>query len=99
MRQYRKAVLILAGLIMAWQWGIAIYAMSQSSQGTDQPALLISRALPPLPQLPNADPFHSESPSQFKFNSMTEVILFPPTLAVCIFISTLTVYVINFDDL
>lgn len=63
MRQHRKSVLTLSATIMAWQWIIAIYAMSQSSQGTDQPALLLSRSLPPLPELPDADPFHSKSPS------------------------------------
>ncbi|KAJ7237578.1 hypothetical protein C8J57DRAFT_1180552 [Mycena rebaudengoi] len=48
----------IAAGIMAAQWAIAIYAMSQSSQGTDQVALLLSRELPPLPPLPTIDPYH-----------------------------------------
>ncbi|KAK7056301.1 hypothetical protein VNI00_002854 [Paramarasmius palmivorus] len=55
-----RGVLAISGFIMAWQWAIAIYAMSQSSKGTDQPALLLSRraGMPPLPTLPNAEPYH-----------------------------------------
>ncbi|KAK7014081.1 hypothetical protein VNI00_019430 [Paramarasmius palmivorus] len=55
-----KGVLACSGLIIAWQWAIAIYAMSQSSKGTDQPALLLSRRaeILALPPLPDADPYH-----------------------------------------
>ncbi|THH07899.1 hypothetical protein EW146_g9171 [Bondarzewia mesenterica] len=53
------AVPSFTAVVLLWQWGIALYAMSQSSAGTDQPALLLSRdALPPLPTLPSADPYH-----------------------------------------
>ncbi|KAJ7037623.1 hypothetical protein C8F04DRAFT_1091909 [Mycena alexandri] len=44
--------------ILTCQWAIAIYAMSQSSQGTDQVALLLPRQLPPLPPLPDIEPYH-----------------------------------------
>ncbi|KAJ3899370.1 hypothetical protein F5879DRAFT_811008, partial [Lentinula edodes] len=37
-----RSVLVLSGLIIVWQWGIAVYAMSQSSQGTDQISLLLT---------------------------------------------------------
>ncbi|CAK5276424.1 unnamed protein product [Mycena citricolor] len=65
-------------LVLLAQWGIAIYAMSQSSLGTDQVALLlpvrrdidssVAATIPALPVLPTIDPYH-----------------------ICIFISTLTV--------
>ncbi|KAF9462318.1 hypothetical protein BDZ94DRAFT_1261590 [Collybia nuda] len=48
----------IAGSMLACQWAIAIYVMSLSSLGTDQPALLLSRDLPPLPTLPDIDPYH-----------------------------------------
>jgi len=38
----RKPVLFICGVILLWQWAIALYAMSQSSKGTDQLALLLS---------------------------------------------------------
>ncbi|KAA1477970.1 hypothetical protein DENSPDRAFT_885532 [Dentipellis sp. KUC8613] len=56
-----KAIVVFAIAIILWQWGIAVYVMSQSSKGTDLPALLLSRrdaGLPPLPTLPDIDPFH-----------------------------------------
>ncbi|KAA1477983.1 hypothetical protein DENSPDRAFT_854681 [Dentipellis sp. KUC8613] len=56
-----KAVPVFTALVILWQWGIAVYVMSQSSKGTDLPALLLSRrgvSIPPLPTLPNIDPFH-----------------------------------------
>ncbi|KAF8069070.1 hypothetical protein FPV67DRAFT_1761896 [Lyophyllum atratum] len=56
----RKPILFIAGLIILWQWAIALYAMSQSSKGTPQPALLLSSraTIPGLPPLPDADPYH-----------------------------------------
>ncbi|KAG6811472.1 hypothetical protein H0H92_007244 [Tricholoma furcatifolium] len=55
-----KAVLGVALPIILFQWGIALYAMSQSSKGTDQVVLLIPGAIPPnLPTLPDIDPYHS----------------------------------------
>ncbi|KAF7422296.1 hypothetical protein PC9H_010452 [Pleurotus ostreatus] len=55
-----RAVPAVSIIILSWQWGIALYAMSQSSQGTVQNALLLSRREPPLelPMLPNTDPYH-----------------------------------------
>ncbi|KAF4590607.1 hypothetical protein EYR40_009202 [Pleurotus pulmonarius] len=55
-----RAVPAIAIMILSWQWGIAFYAMSQSSQGTVQNALLLSRrSIPPeLPVLPDIDPYH-----------------------------------------
>ncbi|KAJ3517450.1 hypothetical protein NLJ89_g509 [Agrocybe chaxingu] len=69
-----KSVLVISALFMAWQWGIAIYAMSQSDKGTDNVAVLLSVPTFPLPRLPEVDPYHGASSS------------FP---LVCIFISVL----------
>ncbi|KAJ8093237.1 hypothetical protein PM082_020723 [Marasmius tenuissimus] len=57
----RKVVLYTTAFVLAWQWGIAIYAMSQSSLGTDQVQLLLPMDGPPppvLPELPKTDPYH-----------------------------------------
>ncbi|KAJ8093257.1 hypothetical protein PM082_020743 [Marasmius tenuissimus] len=57
----RKLVLYAAAFVLVWQWGIAIYAMSQSSLGTDQVQLLLPMDGPPplvLPDLPKTDPYH-----------------------------------------
>lgn len=78
----------IAGSMLACQWAIAIYVMSLSSLGTDQPALLLSRDLPPLPTLPDIDPYHGES----NFNPIW--VSFDPSCLVCIFISTLTAHVL-----
>lgn len=50
----------IAGLILAAQWAMGIYVMSLSSSGSGEPALLLSRDLPPLPTLPDIDPFHGK---------------------------------------
>ncbi|KAE9395201.1 hypothetical protein BT96DRAFT_1022089 [Gymnopus androsaceus JB14] len=56
----KKYVCVVAGIIAALQWGIAIFVMSQSSSGTDQVAVLLPLHPPPvpLPELPDTDPFH-----------------------------------------
>ncbi|TFY66489.1 hypothetical protein EVG20_g4601 [Dentipellis fragilis] len=57
-----KAIPMLAILLIIVQCGLTVYIMSQASKSTDLPALLLSRRdaspLPPLPTLPNIDPFH-----------------------------------------
>jgi hypothetical protein len=79
----------IAAGIMAAQWAIAIYAMSQSSQGTDQVALLLSRELPPLPPLPTIDPYHGTICHLYSQSFLK----YSVKITVCIFISVLTVYV------
>ncbi|KAF9462324.1 hypothetical protein BDZ94DRAFT_1309791 [Collybia nuda] len=46
----------IAGLILASQWAIVLFATTLSTP--DYPALLLSRDFPPLPTLPEIDPFH-----------------------------------------
>ncbi|KAH7874997.1 uncharacterized protein C8R40DRAFT_1069887 [Lentinula edodes] len=54
-----RSVLVLSGLIIVWQWGIAVYAMSQSSQGTDQISLLLTGpSASHFVALPATDPYH-----------------------------------------
>ncbi|KAJ8093245.1 hypothetical protein PM082_020731 [Marasmius tenuissimus] len=57
----RKVVLYATAFALAWQWGIAIYAMSQSSLGTERVQLLLPMDGPPpsvLPELPEVGPYH-----------------------------------------
>ncbi|KAF9564156.1 hypothetical protein CPC08DRAFT_748556 [Agrocybe pediades] len=53
-----KLVVVAAGIIMAVQWAIAIFVMSQHSKGTDQVVFLMDVPEFPPPKLPDIPAYH-----------------------------------------
>ncbi|KAL0063331.1 hypothetical protein AAF712_009826 [Marasmius tenuissimus] len=62
----RNVVLYATAFALAWQWGIAIYAMSQFHLGTEQLVQLLlpggnEKPPPPgFPDIPQTDPFQGK---------------------------------------
>lgn len=77
MGKRHKSVLFVSGSIQLWQWAIGIYVISQTSKGTDLPAVLLSRHadLPLLPTLPSIDPYHCELSHFWLFSCLLTTIL------------------------